>query len=151
MDAAGNNIFLSMVQTMQQSYCVTMEKFARLDEVLKANDPSKILVFTKYVASRDAIAKRYPYLTVLSYGMHAFGLNLQDRNITVFWDKTWDFAQREQAERRTWRAGQQTDCIYYDLTARMPLDGLISKNVQAKTDLLQYVKRISKAQLSKEL
>lgn len=151
MDAAGNNVFLSMVQTMQQCYCVTEEKFVRLSEVLKVNDPSKVLVFTKYVASREAIAERYPDLTVLSYGMHAFGLNLQDHNVTVFWDKTWDFAQREQAERRTWRTGQQTDCIYYDLTARIPLDGLIACNVQAKTDLLQYVKRASKAQLAKDL
>lgn len=151
MDAAGNNVFLSMVQTMQQSYCVTEEKFTRLAEVLRVNDPTKVIVFTKFVASRDAIAERYPNLTVLSYGMHAFGLNLQDHNVTVFWDKTWDFAQREQAERRTWRAGQQMDCIYYDFTARIPLDGLINRNVEAKTSLLEYVKRISKAQLQKEL
>jgi SNF2 family DNA or RNA helicase len=146
-----NNIFLEMTQKMQHTYCCADEKFTRLDEVLKANDPEKVVVFTKYIASREAITEKYKGLTVLSYGKHTFGLNLQHKSVTVYWDKTWDFAQREQTERRTYRTGQQQDCIYYDLTGNVGLESMIDKNVERKENLLEYFKRVSVEQLKQEL
>jgi SNF2 family DNA or RNA helicase len=146
-----NNIFLEMTQKMQATYCTTADKFRRLREVLASNDPDSVIVFTKYIASREALQEAFPKLKVLSYGMHAFGLNLQDHNVTVFWDKTWDYAQREQAERRTYRTGQQQDCIYYDLTGDVGLEELIDKNIAGKLSLLDYVKQASLDQLKTDI
>ena len=145
------NIFLELTQKMQHLYCCAQDKFKRLDEVLKANNHEDVIVYTKYVASREKIQCRYPNLTVLSYGKHAFGLNLQHKSVTVYFDKTWDFAQREQTERRTYRTGQEKDCIYYDLTGDVGLESMIDKNVANKENLLDYFKKVSVAQLKEEL
>jgi SNF2 family DNA or RNA helicase len=151
MQWKNNNIFLEMTQKMQHLYCCTEDKFNRLSEILKANDSNKVIVFTKYISSREAIQQKYPDLTVLSYGKHTYGLNLQHKSVTVYWDKTWDFAQREQTERRTYRTGQIQDCIYYDLTGNVGLETMIDKNVQRKENLLEYFKQISVEQIKKEL
>lgn len=145
------NIFLELTQKMQHLYACAEDKFTRLDEVLKANDPEQVIVYTKFIASREEIERRYPGLTVLSYGKHTFGLNLQHKSVTVYFDKTWDYAQREQTERRTYRTGQAKDCIYYDLTGDVGLESMIDKNVENKESLLEYFKKVSVAQLKAEL
>jgi hypothetical protein len=145
------NIFLELTQKMQHLYACAEDKFNRLDEVLKSNDPEQVVVYTKYIASREEIERRYPNLTVLSYGKHTFGLNLQHKSVTVYFDKTWDYAQREQTERRTYRTGQAKDCIYYDLTGDVGLESMIDKNVENKESLLDYFKKVSVAQLKEEL
>jgi hypothetical protein len=145
------NIFLELTQKMQHLYACAQDKFKRLDEVLKANAPESVIVYTKYIVSREEIERRYPNLTVLSYGKHAYGLNLQHKSVTVYFDKTWDYAQREQTERRTYRTGQSKDCVYYDLTGDVGLESMIDKNVQNKEDLLDYFKKVSVEQIKQEL
>lgn len=145
------NIFLELTQKMQHSYCCTYEKFDVLNEIIKNNHKEKILVFTKFIQSREELEKRFPSITILSYGKHAFGLNLQEYNRTVFWDKTWDYAQRLQAEQRTYRIGQYEDCFYYDLTGNVGLESMIDKNINAKIDLTEYFKKVSVEQLRNEL
>jgi hypothetical protein len=151
MEARNNNIFLEMTQKMQHAYSTTADKFAKLDEVLKEHDPEKTIIFCKYVSSREACAKRYPKATVLSIQSEAMSLNLQERNVSVIFDKTWDFALIDQLKYRTYRTGQTEDCIYYSLTGDVPLEALIDKNVQAKMGLLEYFNSRSVAQLQKEL
>ncbi len=141
------NIFLELTQKMQHLYACAEDKFKRLDEILKANDPESVIVYTKFIVSREEIAKRYPDLTVLSYGKHALGLNLQHKSVTVYFDKTWDYAQREQTERRTYRTGQERNCIYYDLTGDVGLESMIDKNVENKENLLYYFKKVSVSEL----
>lgn len=145
------NIFLELTQKMQHLYCDTEEKFENLGELIKCNPNEKICVFTKFVRGRNKIKKRFPHITVLSYGKESVGLNLQTYNITVFWDKTWDYAKRLHAERRTFRTGQQDDCVYYDFTGNVGLESMMDKNVSAKFDLSEYLKTISVKQLKKEL
>lgn len=145
------NIFLELCQKMQHLYCCTEEKFDLLNEIVKNNRKEKIIVFTKFIKSREEIEKRFPDIQVLSYGKHAYGLNLQEYNRTIFWDKTWDYAKRIQAEQRTYRTGQDEDCVYYDLTGNVGLENMIDKNIHAKIDLSEYFKKVSVEQLKKEL
>lgn len=145
------NLFLEMTQKMQHLYACAEEKFNRLSEIIKSYPLENIIVFTKYISSREEIKKRFPDLTVLSYGKHTFGLNLQDKYVTVYFDKTWDYAQREQTERRTYRTGQQHDCVYYDLKGDVGLENMIDKNVTNKQNLLNYFKKVSLEQLINEL
>lgn len=151
MEARNNNIFLEMTQKMQHTYSCAPAKFEKLDAVLAGHDHERVLIFCKYVASREACAKRYPKATVLSIQSDAMSLNLQAKNVTVFFDKTWDYGVIDQAVYRTYRTGQTEDCTYYNLTGDVPLEALIDKNVAGKMSLLEYFNNKSLAELSKEL
>ncbi len=145
------NIFLELTQKMQHLYCDTEEKFSLLRELIRNNPAEKICVFTKFIRSRETIKEKFPTITVLSYGKETFGLNLQDYNRTVFWDKTWDYAKRLQAERRTYRTGQEDDCLYFDFTGDVGLESMIDRNVNNKFDLAEYLKKVSVKQLKEQL
>jgi len=151
MEARNNNIFLEMTQKMQHTYSCDPAKFERVDALMAEHDPKRVLIYCKYVASREACAKRYPKATVLSIQSDAMSLNLQAKNVTVFFDKTWDYGVVDQAVYRTWRTGQTGDCTYYNLTGDVPLEALIDKNVAAKMSLLEYFNRKSVGELKREL
>lgn len=151
LEFRNNNIFLEMTQKMQHSYCVTPDKFRALDEILAEEDESKTVIFCKYVRSREACASRYRRARVLSYQSESFGLNIQERNVTVFFDKTWDYAARIQSGRRTYRTGQELDCRYYDLTGDVKLEGLIDRNIERKVSMTEYFKGKTKEEINEDL
>ena len=151
MEGRNNNIFLYMVQKLQHSYCCAKNKIIKFDELIQECDMKKTIVFCKYIKSRDYLEKHYPGLTVLTYGKHSFGLNLQSYNTTIFWDKTWDYAQRLQCEQRTYRTGQNNNCTYYDMTGGIGLEKLINDNIEKKVTLLDYFKSVSIEELKKVL
>ena len=137
MEAFDNNFFLGMIMALQQSYSLAQGKIDLLAEVLEEFGENKVIVYTKFVATREHLQKLYPNVKILSYGKHAFGLNLQQKNITVFFDKTFDYGARIQSEFRTYRTGQQSNCCFIDFSARnAKLDNLIDSNIADKTSLL---------------
>ena len=146
-----NNIFLELTQKMQHIYCCAAEKFDLLEQVIKAHGIDNIIVFTKYVASHQEVAKRFEGIRVLSYQKESFGLNLQQYKVTVFFDKIWDYALRLQATRRTFRTGQESDCLYYDFTGNVGLESMIDKNIAKKCDMVDYLKQHTKEQIIKTL
>lgn len=146
-----NNIFLEITQKMQHLYSCTADKFDVVDKIIKENDPAKCIIFTKYIDSFEACKERWPEVKVLSIQKHSFGLNLQAYNRSIIWDKTWDFALIDQMEHRTYRTGQQVDCIYYHLTGNANLEHIINKCIDKKIHMLQYFKNTSIKELRKEL
>lgn len=138
MEFRNNNIFLEMTQKMQHAYSCTPHKLEQLDAVMAKHDPARVLIFCKYVDSRETCAARYPKATVLSIQSDTKALNLQDKNVSVIFDKTWDYALIDQLVYRTYRTGQQEDCTYYSLTGNVPLEGLMDRNVKRKMSLLEY-------------
>lgn len=146
-----NNIFLEMTMKMQHEYCCTENKFEGLEEILKSCDPQRIIVYTKYISSRLEVQKRFPNLQVLSYGKHSLGLNLQKYNTTVYFDKTFDYAQMTHSSFRTYRTGQNDDCIYYSMTGNVGLEKMINENISKKQSLLDYFKKVGIEQIKKEL
>lgn len=146
-----NNIFLEMTMKMQHEYCCTEDKFEKLSELLKTVDESRVIVYTKYIASRLELVRRFPKLQVLSYGKHSLGLNLQQYNVTVYFDKTFDYAQMAQSEFRTYRTGQTDNCTYYSMTGDVGLEKLINANIQKKQTLLDYFKLVGAKQIKTEL
>lgn len=135
-----NNIFIELTQKMQHIYCVSENKFDLIRGILATTSPERVIAFTKYIVSTESLKIAFPDITVLTYGKHAYGLNLQQYNVCIFFDKTWDYAQRLQAERRIYRKGQHENCTYYDLTGDVGLESLINKNIEKKQSLLQYFK-----------
>lgn len=146
-----NNIFIEMTQKMQHLYCCDQNKFSLLDKIISQYGINNILIFCKFVSSRQAVESKYPQANVLSYGMHSLGLNLQKYNVVVYFDKTFDYAQRIQSEHRIFRTGQTEDCIYYDLTGNVGLETLIDKNIIKKANLLDYFKQAGVKQIKTEL
>lgn len=146
-----NNIFLEITQKMQHSYSLSPSKFEIVDKLLSEIDKSKVLIYAKYIDTQGQLAKHYKDVRIMSLQKHSYGLNLQDYNAIVFWDKTWDYAQREQIERRIFRTGQISNCVYYDLTGNIGLEGMINQNIERKRNLLDVFAGMSIEQLRKEL
>lgn len=151
IDDFNNNIFLQMVQKLQHSYCTAANKIQVLRSILTERDEKKTIIYAKFIESKDYLTKHFPNALILTYGKHSFGLNLQQYNTIIFWDKTWDYAQRLQATRRIYRLGQKDHCHYYDMTADVPLDTLIDINISNKVDLLDYFKGKSITQIQEVL
>jgi hypothetical protein len=147
--AMNNNIFLEMTQKMQHTYSCTDNKFNIADAIIQKH--GKALIFCKYIDSQRACEIWFPNAKVLSYGKHSFGLNLQDYNVTIYFDKTFDYAQRLQAGYRTYRTGQNKDCQYYDLTGDVGLERVINENIEKKMNMLEYFKSKTIEEIKKEL
>lgn len=140
-----NNIFIEMTQKMQHSYCCTPEKFEKLDLWLESKDQSKLVIYCKYVASAAECKRRYPSAIILNYKSGSLGFNLQDRNLTVYFDGTFDWGDVAQSERRTYRTGQKENCYYLTLIAETGLHYLISCNNLKKGKTSKYFKEKSNA------
>lgn len=151
MEFRNNNIFLEMTQKMQHAYCCTEDKFAKLDLLFKEIPQAETIIFCRYVDSRQECERRYGKAKVLSYQKEALGLNLQSYRYTVYFDKIWDYALRMQSSRRTYRTGQEFDCIYYDLTGDVGLERLIDANIEKKVSMTEYFKKKTKAEVKRML
>ena len=149
--AKNNNIFLEITQKMQHNYSLSPSKFEIVDKLLSEIDKSKVLIYAKYIDTQEQLSKHYKDVRIMSLQKHSYGLNLQDYNAIVFWDKTWDYAQREQIERRIFRTGQISNCVYYDLTGNVGLEGMINQNIERKRNLLDVFAGMSVEQFKKEL
>lgn len=145
------NIFLEMTQKMQHSYCCTPSKFEALDDWFTSHDQERTIIFCKYVKSREACERYFPKATALSYQKHAFGLNMQHLNQTVYFDKIWDWALRNQSINRTFRTGQEQDCYFLDLTGDVGLEALMDRNITTKTSMVEYFKGKTKEEIKAEL
>jgi len=134
--AMNNNIFLELTQKMQHLYCCTEDKFTQVNQIIRDIPKEKCLIYCKYIVSRQECEKRFTGVRIMSYGMHSFGLNLQDYNVIIFFDKTFDYAQRLQAERRIFRTGQKDTCYYYDLTGDVDWKVLLIRILKKKQTYL---------------
>lgn len=151
MEFRNNNIFLEMTQKMQHAYCCTENKFEKLDELFNEIQQEETIIFCKYIDSREKCKKRYKKAKVLSYQKEAIGLNLQQYRYTVYFDKIWDYALRVQSSRRTYRTGQEFDCLYYDLTGNVGLEKLIDRNIDKKISMTEYFKQTTIRDLRRDL
>lgn len=142
---------MEMLQTLQHSYCTAAGKLFELNRLFLNVPQDKSIIFCKYIDSAEFCKKHFPKALTLTYGKNAYGLNLQEYNYTIYWDKTWDLAERLQADRRTFRTGQLNDVHYYDLTGNVGLERMIDRNIEKKTGMLEYFKNVSKEQIIKEL
>ena len=63
-----NNIFLEMTQKMQHAYCCTGDKIDQVKSILAEEevDPSKTIIFCKFIKSRELCERLFPECLVLS-------------------------------------------------------------------------------------
>lgn len=131
---------------------------AELDEI----GDEQSIVFVKYLETipegasrmtgntpqkdRDAIVKEFTAGKIktlwLTYGIGAYGLNLQTAHHVVFAEHTWDYAQRVQAEARVYRMGQTETVHTHDIVcANAGLEGLIMQNIARKERTAAHVSK----------
>lgn len=138
-DCSDVNI-LAILAKLQASYALARNKWDLLDKYLT----DKTIVFCKHIKCREEIQRRYPNAKVLTYGTGSFGLNLQDYNRIIYFEKTFDYSFREQSEGRIYRNGQKLDCEYYDLTGDIGLESMIDTCISNKEGLVQHFKKQGK-------
>lgn len=149
ISSLGDYDVFGIMQKMQQSYSLDEQKLYTVDHLVKElKQPS--IIFTKYVRTKQVLTERYSKCLVLTYGKGALGLNLQEYKNIIFFDKTWDYAQLEQAKRRIYRLGQSEDVRYYFLDGDVGLEAMINGCIAKKTTMLQDFKRASKHMSRKE-
>ncbi|ECW8277168.1 helicase SNF2, partial [Listeria monocytogenes] len=112
-----------------------------ITESLVAGKEETTIIFCKYKRSEEALQKAFPNVKITTFAKSSYGLNLQFYNQIIYFDKTFDYSQRDQSERRIYRTGQTQDCYYHDLSGNVGLDSLIDVNISKKTNLLQEFKK----------
>lgn len=151
--------FFAFSQLLQSHYCKSTEKNAILSRLIDDIN-GKVIVFVKYLNSipdgalkvtgdmntqqrAEAIQRFKDSENVLyiTYGCGAYGLNLQFAKNIIFAEHTFDYAQREQAEARIYRIGQEYDVDYYNLWCNVGLERLIQGSLNKKSNLLDEVKK----------
>lgn len=96
--------------------------------------------------SKDPIAELRKFKTdpdckvlVINSRAGSASLNLQIANFVVFFEQPESAIDRQQAERRTWRPGQEKRVFYYDLIISGTADGRILAANKAGEDLLKQL------------
>lgn len=145
----GDYDVFGIMQQMQQSYSLDGQKLYTADRLIHDLKRSSI-IFVKYIKTKETLTLRYPNCLVLTYGKGSLGLNLQKYKNIIFYDKTWDYAQLEQAKRRIYRLGQSEDVRYYFMDGDVGLENMINGCIGKKTTMLQDFKRASKHMRRKE-
>ncbi len=146
-----NNIFFAMTTQMQMAYCTDQAKVEAVREILQQHTPEKTIIFCRYIMTQELCRQEFPKCQVLSMQKSSLGLNLQDCNTTIYFDKVWDYALYIQSTRRTYRTGQEQDCQYYELTGDVGLEQLIDRNIRKKITMSEYLKKVTLEELKKEL
>lgn len=80
------------------------------------------------------------YATAASGGTALDGLQVASR--TVFYSNGFNWGDRGQAERRTWRSGQHNNCVYVDIIG-FPIDRIIRANAIAKEDSAKMLRTLT--------
>ena len=152
--------YYRLISILQEFYSSTESANNKLKELLNEID-GQVLVFCKYLKNipdnydkiigdisekkRKEIIEKFKnkeiQILFVTYGCGAYGLNFQNCQNIIFRDQTWDYAQREQAENRIYRFGQDKDVHYYDMIAEIGLEKIIKKNQGKKIGLLNEVKK----------
>jgi hypothetical protein len=159
----GNVDFYEMCTRLQSLYARSPSKTSAIDGVVDGID-DRAIVFVKYLSSipsgahrmtgmeapkqreymlRDFRADRFKTL-YMTYGVGAYGLNLQFCNHVVFADQTFDYAQKIQAQYRVYRIGQQNAVTYHDMVCRCGLEGMIMDCLGKKQGLLARINTLIK-------
>lgn len=151
LELKNNNIFLEITHKLQHNYSLSPQKFSIVDHILKQHDPGKVLICAKFINTQQALKTYFPNVRVISWQKNSFSLNLQAYNVIIKWDKHWDYALHDQLKHRVYRTGQQSDCVFYDLTGNVGIENMMNQNAESKGLMLNAFMRKSVKELQKEL
>lgn len=151
--------FYKIISRLQRWYTSRREHYEAIGKAVEEADGSCI-VFVKFVSSipegalsltgdvpqeeRQDIIRRHregeSKALYVTYGLGAYGLNLQYCHTAIFAEHSWDYAQRIQAEARIYRLGQTETCTFVDIDANTGLEDMLHSCNNRKERLADRVK-----------
>lgn len=143
------NFFLMLTQKLQNNYSRNKEKFALTKRILK--EFPDMLIVAKYIETQQLLKTKFPKARILSWQKNAFGLNMQAHNRILLFDQHWDYGLFDQIIKRIFRTGQLEDCVVYRLVGDCGLETKMWNNVNAKADMLEEFKKLTKEQFINEV
>lgn len=152
--------FYELCSRLQRCYTQSVSKDEVICDILRQID-DKVIVFVRYLSSIPADA---PCLTgehtveqrqkiisdfregkfkvlFITYGVGAYGLNLQFCHNVIFAEHMFDYAAKIQAEARVYRMGQESDVQYWDVVCRCGMEDLIIRCIDKKSSLVEELNK----------
>lgn len=81
---------------------------------------------------------------LITYGTGAFSLNLQESNIIIYMNLTFDYSKRIQSEDRIHRIGQDKECKYIQICTEAGIESIINKSIDKKVNfIIELTKEIN--------
>lgn len=145
---------------------LTCEKINLLQDLLKIQQFKKLIIFCNYIdevkeikagikdykvfvlsgeiSNKKEIEKAFELETenavlVTTFGVGGRGKNWQFANDMLFYSPCWSYAKLSQAKDRIYRIGQNKQCRYFYFYANSFIDHCMTKAVNRKQDLDQYL------------
>lgn len=118
-------------------YCAFLDEIALLKKHLDC------FVITGETKNREFIIEEFRKGTkplVMTYGVGAYGLNLQFCNEIIFSSMTFDFAKVKQAEARVNRLGQMKEVTITYVLSNFGINRMIMENLNRKANLSRLIK-----------
>lgn len=158
---SSNSIAIMSMLTKLQSVISDENRVNALLQIIEKHSEEKIIIVCKYTNSIHHIYNALPGNAAILNGEHkeindfiegnknilitniavgALGLNLQFANVTIFYENSFDYALRIQAEARTAREGQMKDCTYYDINGSFGIEKMVFQSIKKKKNLLEEFK-----------
>lgn len=150
---------------LQKCVSFDQDRILVLKETLDQIDPNKqVIIWCKYKKEIEMISKIVDNYAIfdgerkeeqdfksgkkrilianLQTGSHA--QNFQNCHYEIFYSNSFDYATREQAERRIWRTGQENPCFYYDIKSNTGIEKIIFECLHRKENLVDYFLHLTK-------
>lgn len=145
--------FYTLITKLQRWYTSQEQHYNAIYSEIESIGNEQVIIFVKYletiphdaisitgktsISSRNDIISRFKAkefnVLWLTYGIGAYGLNLQCAHHIIFAEHSWDYAQRIQAEARVYRMGQTETVYIHDIVcANAGLESLILRNIARK-------------------
>lgn len=112
---------------------------AKIFELCKDKYRTGLFTGWKVIGGVDALKNGDVDILVANSNKIARGFNLQVAHTTLFYSNTFSMEVRQQAEFRTFRAGQTSNVQYIDYVAA-PVDEMIANSLGMKKNMLEFIR-----------
>lgn len=114
------------------------------DQIATALGDCYVIIGSTNHADRAAVVEAWRHDSkplVLTYGVGAYSLNLQDGNEIIYSSLTFDYARYDQSQYRIKRLGQKSDITYREILSDVGIQKMIADNLSKKAALSDVVKQ----------
>jgi SNF2 family DNA or RNA helicase len=155
---AGTNPKLQEVLTIAQEgdqstiiWCAFVDEIMLVADALERAKYTVARLYGAYTedertAALDAFQSKQARFLVGNAATGGLGLDMTTGTVEVYYSNTFNFVDREQSEDRAHRIGQTKNVTIIDLVMVNTVDTIISKALQAKQDVSEYVRQQIDAQ-----
>ena len=158
---------LKSLSKMYYYSSLNIKKIDEMNKILHELQNQQVIIFCRFVANVWTIKNELKEKAIVFCGEHkddieifkqgkvqyliitlgtgSVGLNLQNSNNIIFYDRSFDNALMIQAKRRIYRMGQTNDCNYFVIKTLCSFEALMDNNLEYKNNMLiSFTKELNK-------